>query len=257
MVQNYNETTDLHEDEVITTGQDDLEGLEWLSDFDADDEQTTDTDEEDLQDADEQEATQDDETITISKKEFEDIKRAKNESYQEWQKLNWVTKIQSDKNQFIKLYESDKKMAQKVLDHFWETTAPEDLYSSLRRDMYGENDPVAQKEEILTEIERKNTKKEFAKLVKSQGIDLDSKKGKEFLEEYNLITDNGRKANTDNVETFINKAIKLSDIETIDTKQKRKEKELPVGHTTRNNAKPSKPKEILNFWGARPSEWYK
>lgn len=257
MVQNYNETTDLHEDEVITTGQDDLEGLEWLSDFDADDEQTTDTDEEDLQDADEQEATQDDETITISKKEFEDIKRAKNESYQEWQKLNWVTKIQSDKNQFIKLYESDKKMAQKVLDHFWETTAPEDLYSSLRRDMYGENDPVAQKEEILTEIERKNTKKEFAKLVKSQGIDLDSKKGKEFLEEYNLITDNGRKANTDNVELFVGKAIKLSDVETIQKKKAKSEKNAPIGHSNRTSTKQSQQKDIFDwFQWKKVNDWY-
>jgi len=252
MVEQNTDTTELLDNEDLTTRQGE-ESYETTDEQDETVEIETDSEEDAESNED---ANPEEDEVTRLRQEVEELRKAKNESYQEWQRLNWVTKIQADKFDYIKLYESDKKMAQKVLDHFGDDSDPRELYTNLRKEKFGEGDVESQKEEILYEIEKKNTKKEFTKLVKEAGIDLTSKKGKEFVEEYNLLTDNGRRVNTDNVETFINKAIKLSDIETIDTKQKRKEKELPVGHTTRNNAKPSKPKEILNFWGARPSEWY-
>ena len=235
------------------------ESLEWLSTYDEWSDNDEDLEAEESQDGAANDGpTLDEETVTIPKSELEEIKRSRNESYQEGQKLNWVTKIQSDKTEFIKLYESDKKMAQKVLDHFWVDSDPRTLYQTLRKEKFGENDSVFQKDEIMKEIEEKETKKEFGKIIKSLGIDLKTNKGKEFLDEYNFISNNGNKANTDNVETLINKAIKLSWVETVIQKKAKVDKELPVWHSNRNITKNTTTDNFFDkFESKKPADWYK
>ena len=105
--------------------------------------------------------------IQVSKADYDKLKNSYAESTKEAQKLNWVDRVRTDQFEFIKLYEADPKMAQKVVEHTKIQQDARELYLQLREEKYGEEDPKLQKEEILQAIEEKETKKEFNRLMKS------------------------------------------------------------------------------------------
>lgn len=233
-------------DDEITTDEEDFDDDDGGSD-----------EENPTEDSDDEDSDEDDDEITRLKKELEETKRAKDESYKEWQMLNWVSKVYADKYSYLKLYESDKKLAEKVLDHVWEDRTAEVLYMELRKEKFWDNDPQLQKIEIMRELEEKEVKKEFWRMIKSNWIDLKSKEWKLFMEEYNFISDNGKKTTTDNIETLFKKSIKLSGVETIANKKKRLDTELPVWQSRRNSKKaPSKVSILKQFEGKKPEDWY-
>lgn len=55
---------------------------------------------------------------------------------------------------------------------------------------------------------------------------MESKTGKAFKEEYDLITDNGKRVTSDNVDVFISKAMKLAGVKSIDQQKAKTDKEL-------------------------------
>ena len=167
-----------------------------------------------------------DDNITLSKKDYELMKETNKQSTQEAQKLLWVDRVRTDKYDFIKLYESDRSIAEKVLQHVGEEKDPRALYNELRKEKYGEDDKEVQKAELLDAIEQKEIKKEFNRILKANGLDLESKAGKAFKEEYDFLTDNGKRVTSENVDAFASKAMKLAGVKDIAQMKAKTDKEL-------------------------------
>lgn len=203
---------------------------------------------------------EEEETITIPKKDYEAIKLANKESTQEGQKLHWVDKVRVDPYEYIKLYESDQPMAKKVLEHTGVDQDPRELYNQLRKEKYGENDPIVQKEEILRVVEEKEIKREFNKIIKSSWIDLESKSGKSFQEEYDFLTDNGKRVTSENVDSFVSKAMKLSWFKPISQQKAKTDKELigagSSGKASWSAAPAAKGSFFDKFDKGWPANWY-
>ena len=199
--------------------------------------------------------------VTISQKELDDLREANRQSTQEGQKLAWVDRVRVDKYDFIKLYESDQAIAAKVLQHVGEEKDPRILYNELRKEKYGESDAVVQKEEILRVIEQKEIKKEFGKLIRSTGLDLDSKTWKEFTKEYDFLTDNWKRVTSDNVESFVVKAMKLAWVKDIGQQKAAIERSIVWAGQAPKSSTTDAPKVKWSFFDSfdkkGPSDWYK
>lgn len=201
-----------------------------------------------------------DELVQISKKELSTMKQSYTESTQEAQKLHRVDKVRVDPYEFIKLYESDQAIAAKVLKHVWEEKDPRDLYNELRKAKFGEDDPKVQREELVRAAEEKFVKKEFGRLVKAAGIDLDTKSWKAFQEEYDFLTENGKRVSSDNVDTFVAKAMKLAGVKNISQVKAKTDKELiwagSAGKSTIPGAANDKGSFFDSFDRKGPKDWY-
>lgn len=199
--------------------------------------------------------------VELTREEYEQLKESNRQSTQEGQKLAWVDRVRVDKYEFIKLYEADQAIALKVLQHVGEEKDPRLLYNELRKEKYWEDDKVVQREELLREIEQRDIKKEFNRLIKWIWLDLETKSGKAFTEEYNFLTDNGKRVTSDNVDSFVTKAIKLAGIKPIADQKAKVDKELLwAWHSTKaTNSENTKQKgsffDSFEKWG--PSGRYK
>lgn len=235
---------------------------DWIEFIDEEEEDwsTPKEDEPDKED-DEESAKPEDEEIKLSKKDYEALKEANRQSTQEGQKLAWVDRVRVDKYDFIKLYEADQAIAAKVLQHVGEEKDPRLLYNELRKEKYWEDDRVVQREELLQAIEEKEIKKEFNKMIKATWLDLDSKSGKAFTEEYNFLTDNGKRVTSENVDSFVSKAMKLSWVKNIAQLKEKTDKELLwAGTTTSKNTNTDGAKVKWSYFDSFekkwPSSWY-
>lgn len=122
-------------------------------------------------------------------KERDEFKQAKDQSYQEWQKLNWVMKISKDANEFLKLYESDKKMAKAVVDHnnkfHWEEYTVDDYINQIK---WWSGEDWSDEIDIDKKIESKLLAKEadlsYKQFIKEKAIDINSDFWKELIETY-------------------------------------------------------------------------
>lgn len=201
-----------------------------------------------------------DDKITLSKKDYELMKETNRQSTQEAQKLLWVDRVRTDKYDFIKLYESDRSIAERVLQHVGEEKDPRLLYNELRKEKYGEDDKEVQKAELLDAIEQKEIKKEFNRILKANGLDLESKAGLAFKEEYDFLTDNGKRVTSENVESFTSKAMKLAWVKDIAQMKAKTDKELLGAGNSTKATNTTTTKEKWSFFDqfnkGGPSKWY-
>lgn len=125
-----------------------------------------------------------------------EITTANTRSTQEWQKLNRVIKVWRDKNEFTKLYDSDKKMAQSVVDYFNEIDNTEYVMQDYI-DFVKKDKAVDKDEELLNKMEdrlaAKDADKIFDKYLKDKDIDEWSDFWKDFLKIYEWLMEGKKK----------------------------------------------------------------
>lgn len=137
------------------------------------------------------------EQLEALKKERDEIKTAKDQSYQEAQKLNWIVKIGKDKTEFLKLYESDHKMADAVVAYnnnlYDEDFTAKDYLEMLKKEDKKEEKGELTEEDLLNKVEErlqaKEAKEVYNKLFKDKKIDVNSDFGKDVVEIYDDLSE--------------------------------------------------------------------
>ena len=164
--------------------------------------------ENDLDEGESQE-NQEDTKLTELQKELEEVKNLLKESTKEWQVLGWMERIRGDKFAYIKLFDSDKKMAQMVATRFDDPRKPADIVRDLKAEMNGEEpkDNKQDIEQLLNEREAKSTLKAMQKEYK-----LDAKSNEKvksaIMEEFEDLID-GKDMTPENVEKYFKKAVRI------------------------------------------------
>ncbi len=154
-----------------------------------------------------------DEKVELPKKELERLQNTEKsykESQKEMQILGWKDKIVADPKEFIKLYNSDKKMAAEVAKRFGEKRDPSEIVKQLKGTASDDSKGVS-KEELLAEVEHKQAMKTFHRIVTELEIDPESKKGKAFMEEFEEQVGD-KMLDEDSMRRYLRKALKLSNI---------------------------------------------
>lgn len=75
------------------------------------------------------------EKLLNDQKELWTVRTQLKESTKEWQKLSWISKVAQDNQKFVKLYRSDKRVAEEVAKHFGYSA--KDFYDAVIKE-YGE-----------------------------------------------------------------------------------------------------------------------
>jgi hypothetical protein len=115
------------------------------------------------------------------KDELDAVKTARNESNSEGQAMGHLLKVFKDEQHFVTLFNSDKKMTDKVVkklnDYHGNEASAQEYYDTIVKRQPIEEKSYS-KEDIIREIEEKQSKdksdKKLSKLVKEAGIDKDS-----------------------------------------------------------------------------------
>ena len=71
---------------------------------------------------------------TYTAEEYEELERKYNASTKEAQKLSWISKVAVDNTKFIKLYNSDKRIAEEVAKHF--NRSAKELYDEVKAEYW-------------------------------------------------------------------------------------------------------------------------
>lgn len=129
-------------------------------------------------------ATGDDEeeTVTLTKSDYQKIQDQLKESTKEWQALLRMTRVQDDKFQFIKLYESDRKLADYVAKKFGEDRTATQVYKDLQAEWKGskEDKPVGKEADVEAILDKREATATLKALTKEYKLD---KAGNEDLKE--------------------------------------------------------------------------
>lgn len=147
-------------------------------------------------------------------KENEELKKRNNEISNWAQKANWINKVGTDRNQFIKLYESDKKLAGEVAEYFndkyWNTWNAEDYYNSIKW-WSSDYDKTFDEEKIVNrvkqDIQKEESKKVLDSLLEDKWIKRNSEFGKDVMNEFNDLIE-GKQVTSDNVKKYFGKALR-------------------------------------------------
>ena len=130
---------------------------------------------------------------------------------QEAQKLDRVIKVSKDANNFVDLYETDPKMAKKVVDYnnkiHWEEFTCDDYLEQIKTwDKEKDSD-----DEIISKVEAKLEKKEAKKtyndFLNKKEIDKDSGFGKDVILLYDDLVE-WKKLNSEKVNKYLKIALR-------------------------------------------------
>lgn len=133
----------------------------------------------------------DENSVTLSKEEYDKLRQTEEDykaSTKEAQRLRWIADVSVDNSKFLKLYETDKKMAKAVAEHFGRDV--EELYEAVA-DSYGEKNGIS-KEDVAKQAkeiaEKTLAKQNLETFVKKYGIE--GKLEKVFREEFEGLMEN-------------------------------------------------------------------
>jgi len=150
-------------------------------------------------------------TVNLSQQEYDKLLKKSNaldSSTKEAQKLQWVDKIRSNPKEFVKLYDSDKRIAGEVAEHFnsisWDSYTVEDYYKM--QNQVSDNST----EDIDSKVEKLLNKREATKVYH----DFETKNGiwddefwKEFKDLYQDLIE-WKVQNAENVNKYAQIAIR-------------------------------------------------
>ena len=130
---------------------------------------------------------------------------------QEAQKLDRVIKVSKDSSKFVDLYETNPKMAKKVVDYnnkiHWEEFTCDDYLEQINswgKDK-GPDDDILSK--VEAKIEEREAKKSYNDFLKKKDIDKESDFGKDVISIYEDLVE-WKKINSDKVDKYLKIALR-------------------------------------------------
>ena len=122
---------------------------------------------------------------TYTAEEYEELERKYNASTKEAQKLSWISKVAVDNTKFIKLYNSDKRIAEEVAKHF--NRSAKELYDEVKAEYW--NSESIDVEDIDERAEKIADKKFAEKSLKDfkEKYGISWKLDKTFTNEFNWL----------------------------------------------------------------------
>lgn len=122
---------------------------------------------------------------TYTAEEYEELERKYNASTKEAQKLSWISKVAVDNTKFIKLYNSDKRIAEEVAKHF--NRSAKQLYDEVKAEYW--NSESIDVEDIDERAEKIADKKFAEKSLKDfkEKYGISWKLDKTFTNEFNWL----------------------------------------------------------------------
>jgi len=151
------------------------------------------------------------EKFTEVQTEMEKHKEANTQRTQEAQKLDRVLKVSKDKSEFIKLHDTDKKLAEKVVEYnnefYWESYSIEDYLSHIK----GDKKSVDKDDELLDKLETRQewkvADKFYVTYLAEKVIDSESDFWKDVISLYDDLMD-WKKNNQTNVKKYLDIALR-------------------------------------------------
>lgn len=156
----------------------------------------------------------DDSMVSISREEYERLQWAERDykaSTREAQQLRAISECWADERAFVKYYNSDKKLADRIARHYGRWSA-DDLMSQLK-EKYGDNiqAPISNddiKETAKKEVQEELAQAELDRFVSSKWLKKWEKSYTNFMNEYQDLMD-GKALTKENVQKASQKARKL------------------------------------------------
>ena len=156
----------------------------------------------------------DDSMISISREEYERLQWAERDykaSTREAQQLKAISECGADERAFVKYYNSDKKLAERIAKHYGRWSA-EDLINQLK-EKYGENiqTPISSddiKSTARQEVQQELAQAELDNFIKTKWLKKWEKSYNRFMSEYQDLID-GKAFTKENVQKASQKARKL------------------------------------------------
>lgn len=163
-----------------------------------------DLDEEEQEDVEEQE----EDKVTLSKSEYEQLKKDRAESTKEAQYLHALDAVRDNVKSFVKIYESDKKIAERIAKKFG--VDAKEQYNNLKNGKSTEMKQSINLESSYEFYKKKEAEeawnKVFTELLWENGISQDTEFYKDFMQEYEDLIE-GKQLNPEKVKKYFKIAL--------------------------------------------------